>query len=773
MTQALLLTQCLQNDFVKPIARHEAQPNLLHIGHAEALRLVGRNPKEGPIARIMDWAYAQADSQLKLIHIRDWHDSTDMRQMDHLMHFGLHCEQDSEGADFVFDVPEDHDKEVAIVDTLTLNDFQDTNLAEVLAPFAGQKMRVGLIGVWTEAKMTYLAYELSSRYPEFELAVCSALSAGSSRDQHFIALQQMEKLLGVKVHHSMASFIAFLGGEAEHIPLTGWKDARHPVVVLNDFPPLSEGDSRLLRYLFRDSRLLRLERMEGGFSGNEVFATRSKDIQGHQQAAHVVKVGWHHLMGQERVAFEKIESILGNNAPRLVEHVEVGDRAALKYRYASMTTSQSRTFQSLWQDGMELKTAQKVIYTTFVEQLGRLYAAASYQKLDLLKYYEFSTQLAPEIRRSVEKIVGHAPDTSKLKLEVGPEFPNLCVFYEKSLAQLQSKTSGTGCYISYVHGDLNAANILMDEHENVWLIDFYQTHQGHVLRDLIKLENDLLYLMTPLESPADLEEAMEFSDFLMRIEDLRSPLPPPDKMPINNPHLQRSYALLHQLRSFYPELIHSDRNPLQLLVGQLRYAAHTLSFSEASEYQKKWALYSASLCAQEIEWRTLEQQGDLWIAWLSRMRTAPGRLGLTILPGRRDRRRVLKKDLARLKDEGVTHIVPLLLVHEMEDYGVPELLREYNEAGFEVKHLPIADQGIVSEKDMTRLLKWIDKAIQDQGQVLLHCVGGLGRSGMVAASYLRYRGLPARQALSEVRAVRSARAVESPPQEDFVQNYSP
>ena len=100
MSQALLLTQCLQNDFVKPIARHERLPNLLHIGYEEARRLMGDKPAEGPIARVMEWAYAQPDEALQLIHIRDWHDPLDIEQMNHLMQFGLHCEAGTPGAEF-------------------------------------------------------------------------------------------------------------------------------------------------------------------------------------------------------------------------------------------------------------------------------------------------------------------------------------------------------------------------------------------------------------------------------------------------------------------------------------------------------------------------------------------------------------------------------------------------------------------------------------------------------------------------------------------------
>lgn len=769
MSQALLLTQCLQNDFVKPIARHERLPNLLHIGYEEARRLMGDKPAEGPIARVMEWAYAQPDEALQLIHIRDWHDPLDIEQMNHLMQFGLHCEAGTPGAEFAFRVPEQTDKRVGIVNTLTLNDFHGTDFAEQLAPYAGEKMRVGLIGVWTEAKITYLAYELSTRYPNFELGVCSALTAGSSRSQHFIALEHLEKLLGVKIFSSVASFVGFLGGQAEQLPLTGWQEARHPVVVLDSLPALSDGDSRLVRYLFRDARVTRLQRLGGGYSGNEVFSTRSSDVHGHKQVSHVVKIGWHHLIGKERMAFEQIESVLGNNAPRIVDFVELGERAALKYRYASMTNDFSRTFQSLLADGLETKKAEQMLYTVFVEQLGRLYAAARYETVDLLAYYEFSGHLAPEVRRSVEKVLGTKAEGDSFEL-AGQTLPNLCHFYEHSLPKLKAHTAGLGAYMAFVHGDLNGANILVDQQDNVWLIDFYHTHRGHVLRDLIKLENDLLYLMTPLESDAELKEAMAFSRYLVDIEDLRAPLPETERMGFETPALRRTYALVRQLRSFYSELVHSDRNPLQLLIGQLRYATHTLGFAEASERQKRWALTTAALCAREIEQRLLEQHGELWVAWLPRLRTAPGRLGLTLLPGRKDRKRSLDKDLENLKVQGVTHVVCLATHDELADYGVPQLLDAYHQHGLVVSHVPVLDQGAIPEEELQQLLNWIQAALADKANVLLHCVGGLGRSGTVAACYLRRKGLPPDYALAEIRAIRP-RAVESAAQEDQVRQF--
>src|ERR1700759_4743422 len=106
MTQAILITQCLQNDFVKPLAVENgsaALPNLLHIGVEESRRLMGENPAEGPIAQLIRWANQADVANLKLINIRDWHEAGDPEQAEHFRQFGAHCVAGTDGAKFVFE----------------------------------------------------------------------------------------------------------------------------------------------------------------------------------------------------------------------------------------------------------------------------------------------------------------------------------------------------------------------------------------------------------------------------------------------------------------------------------------------------------------------------------------------------------------------------------------------------------------------------------------------------------------------------------------------
>lgn len=43
---SLLITQCLQKDFVAPLGEGDPLPNLLHVGFEESRRLLGEEPLE-------------------------------------------------------------------------------------------------------------------------------------------------------------------------------------------------------------------------------------------------------------------------------------------------------------------------------------------------------------------------------------------------------------------------------------------------------------------------------------------------------------------------------------------------------------------------------------------------------------------------------------------------------------------------------------------------------------------------------------------------------
>lgn len=599
----VLITQCLQRDFADPIGRHDPLPNLLHVGYSEAARLLGPEPAAGPMAQLIGWARGLAPDAIDLIHIRDWHDPSDPAQREHLQRFGAHCIKGSSGARLVLGMDE---RAMAaanerIVDSLTLNDLEGTDLVRQLERIrhdhGGEPLRVGVVGVWTEAKVSFLLYDLKTRLGIDELATCSALTASASRAQHFNALAQLEKILGVRCFDSPAEFADWLRPGAElalphHLggfePRIGGADVR---------AALGPRDRAIVAHLFRDSTQVDLQPISGGYSGAIVWRATSQDALGHRQAPAVVKLGPNRTIAQERVAFEQVEAVLGNNAPRVRGFADLGDRAGLKYAYAAMGHGQVRTLQAMFAADAATRRIISVVRSAFEDVLGPLYAAARYERMPLFEHYQFSPGLAPVVRKSVAAVT---PDSRRKVLDFpgGMSLPNVCEFYEDFLAH-HPLPAYDYHYVAYVHGDLNAANILIDAHHNVWVIDFFHAGPGHVLKDLAKFENDLLYLLTPIEDVSQLLEALAITRALRSVTDLQAKLPArPDQ--VRSPQFVRAWEVLRVLRRIGGRLCHVDRHPLQLQVALLRYVVHTLSFPEASPIQKQSALAAACSLADQI-----------------------------------------------------------------------------------------------------------------------------------------------------------------------------
>ncbi|TGK33304.1 isochorismatase family protein [Leptospira gomenensis] len=771
LPESILFTQCLQNDFVALLEKYDPLPNSLHVGYQESKRLLGEMTEYGPVHSLIEWAYSVPEDDLWIVHIRDWHDANDPLQKEHLRQFGNHCIKNTKGAEFVFQ-PWITGKESRhkIINASGLNDFVNTDLSRLLEPIEKRKIKVGITGVWTEAKIQFLAYDLRTRYPEWEIAACSALCASSSIGMHFIALDQMKEILGVVAFPSIGAFTSFLSGSVPNLE----KRITHSRISTDHFRykdgyRIAPTDEKLLLYLFRDCKDVEYACLDGGFSGNVVLKSKSTDHIGHNQVPCVIKIGPRDSIARERIAFERIEEVLGNNAPSIVDFAELEERGAIKYRYAAMLEGNVRTFQKTYATVEDTEILKSVLDTVFLRQLGKLYEAASREKINLLEYYDFHSKYAASVREKVEILIETKAEENLLEISPGFFVANVCKFYEQDLTSLREYTA-ISHYTSYVHGDLNGANIILDAQDNVWLIDFFHTHKGHILKDLIKLENDILYIFTKIESPEDWKEATELSDELLKIGDLGIPVPKISKRKWKNPDIGKAYEIVAHLRSYYPALLKTDRDPYQLHVAALRYAMHTLSFDESNEYQKKWALYSGSICVSSIR-DYIRKSKALRIDYLKPDDRVPdlSKIGLTILPGRKDRERNLREDMKTILDEKITHVLCLLTENEFAEYGVKELKFEYESAGLQALYFPILDQAAPLAEQIEPVLYWMDQALFQGGKLLVHCVGGLGRSGTLAAAYAIWKGnLSFGEAVSIVRESRSERAIESKVQEEFL-----
>jgi ADP-ribosyl-[dinitrogen reductase] hydrolase len=154
-----------------------------------------------------------------------------------------------------------------------------------------------------------------------------------------------------------------------------------------------------------------------------------------------------------------------------------------------------------------------------------------------------------------------------------------------------------------------------------------------------------------------------------------------------------------------------------------------------------------------------------------------GRIGITLCPGKYDRNaatgywdRDLAVDLDAIRNWGAAAVVTLVELQELRMLRVERLGEEVSRRKMSWFHLPIVDVSIPDarfERDWETAGEELRAMLRRQCDVLVHCRGGLGRAGMIAARLLAELGMEPEKAISSVRAVRRG-AIETREQEKFV-----
>ncbi len=132
-----------------------------------------------------------------------------------------------------------------------------------------------------------------------------------------------------------------------------------------------------------------------------------------------------------------------------------------------------------------------------------------------------------------------------------------------------------------------------------------------------------------------------------------------------------------------------------------------------------------------------------------------GALLLTPCPGTKGTE--LKASLEQLKAQGVEALVTALSYEEMEKAGVAELPALSEALGIAWFYQPIEDDCAPEEDFAARWQKSSPElqATLDKGsKVALHCMGGSGRTGLLAAHILLQRGWQLDRIKEEVKALR-------------------
>lgn len=141
-------------------------------------------------------------------------------------------------------------------------------------------------------------------------------------------------------------------------------------------------------------------------------------------------------------------------------------------------------------------------------------------------------------------------------------------------------------------------------------------------------------------------------------------------------------------------------------------------------------------------------------------------VAMSPLPGKVN----LEEDIELMKSMNISVVVTLVSNEELQQKNLPHFFETLEKNNLEVFHSPIEDYSTPSIEQTDSILNFIQTCIDNKKNVLIHCMGGYGRSGTIMGCFAN-KYLNETNPIQYVRNTRGEDAIETEAQEEFVLSY--
>lgn len=141
--------------------------------------------------------------------------------------------------------------------------------------------------------------------------------------------------------------------------------------------------------------------------------------------------------------------------------------------------------------------------------------------------------------------------------------------------------------------------------------------------------------------------------------------------------------------------------------------------------------------------------------WLLPVLEGKANLVLTPCPGTKEVS--LAESLVQLKEQGAKAVVTAMTSAELEKNNVADIGKQCEALGLRWFHQAIEDDNVPQEEFLQawpETSRQLHQLLAQDGSVVLHCKGGSGRTGLLAAHLLLELGTPLSEAQDAIQALR-------------------
>ena len=274
---------------------------------------------------------------------------------------------------------------------------------------------------------------------------------------------------------------------------------------------------------------------------------------------------------------------------RLIRDVKFWDLGGAVYNFLGSTRKKLSTFGTFYQQQTDSRAILVPLSHFFEEVWRRHYDHLSKkQPTSLLTLYDRSLHLKRKLKKvSFEKNLAELAASFGLPL-IDPVAWVLAGAREASIPMVHQATT---------HGDLHGDNLFVDG-EHAWAIDFERTGRGHILRDFVELETDIItrLALLPDQDPGLLR------DFVIAIAtpDELSATPRAARRVWENPETCKALDVIGALRKLAHDVTGCS-DTQEYLWGVLLDALFVAALAPNDSPQRKHALALSSIFCSRLE----------------------------------------------------------------------------------------------------------------------------------------------------------------------------
>jgi anti-anti-sigma factor len=353
----------------------------------------------------------------------------------------------------------------------------------------------------------------------------------------------------------------------------------------------------IIRRLYADCRSVTLTPLHGGFMSS-TFRAVAYDQDGRRTLPSVVKIGPADVTRREVEANRNyVSRFILNNGTTVLGDAEHGDWAGLRYNFLGVNGPDSRL---MWLHDQYLQRPVAEVMALFEQLFTRVlkpwYAQPKWEQVFLFREHT-PLRLFPELLETAERVLGLSAESPDFDChELGIRLPNPFRFLKYEYPRRASESRLW--YTAVCHGDLNLRNVLVDERDNLYVIDFSETRPRNAVSDFARLEPVLKFEMTVPNSDEDVRCLVEFEEALTSVTALDQPVP--FRYQGDDPHVARAHAAITFLRRCVDRVTLFETDVVPYWLAMLEWTYPAVCFRQLSLRQKRYAACSAALICRSI-----------------------------------------------------------------------------------------------------------------------------------------------------------------------------